>query len=129
FSGNGVSNNMFNPNSAGVGSHTITYEYTNSSGCSNTDEITVEVLKSPNFTNITQTPACYGECNGEAVVNMVEESSSFTYHWINENGEDMGINSSNPTTLCAGKYNIEIVDNSGCSIEGEITIEEEPELI
>ncbi|HRY33352.1 MAG TPA: T9SS type A sorting domain-containing protein [Bacteroidales bacterium] len=38
YSGPGVSNNQFNPSNAGLGSHTITYTYTNpANGCSNSD--------------------------------------------------------------------------------------------
>jgi hypothetical protein len=36
FSGNGVSGNSFNPQNAGLGSHLISYSYSNSNGCSNT---------------------------------------------------------------------------------------------
>jgi len=35
FSGPGISGNDFNPFTAGVGTHTITYSYTNGNGCSN----------------------------------------------------------------------------------------------
>jgi hypothetical protein len=34
YSGTGVSANMFNPATAGVGAHTVTYEYTDNNGCS-----------------------------------------------------------------------------------------------
>lgn len=37
FSGPGVSGNEFNPQTAGVGIHTLSYEYTDANGCSNTD--------------------------------------------------------------------------------------------
>ncbi|WP_299823111.1 T9SS type A sorting domain-containing protein [uncultured Pontibacter sp.] len=44
YSGNGVSNGMFNPAVAGAGTHTITYRYTNAGGCtvSITQPIVVE---------------------------------------------------------------------------------------
>jgi Glycine rich protein/SprB repeat/Secretion system C-terminal sorting domain len=45
FSGNGVNAGMFTPATAGVGSHMITYTYTDSSGCTGTatDSITVDI--------------------------------------------------------------------------------------
>jgi hypothetical protein len=36
YLGDGVSNGMFDPEAAGTGSHTLTYKYTNQSGCYNT---------------------------------------------------------------------------------------------
>ena len=42
YAGNGVSNNQFDPATAGVGSHSITYSYTDGNGCSN--EATIDVV-------------------------------------------------------------------------------------
>lgn len=43
YSGTGVSNGMFDPNAAGVGTHTITYTYTDSVGCSASTSNDIEV--------------------------------------------------------------------------------------
>lgn len=43
FSGNGISGNSFNPNTAGLGSHTIFYEYTDSNNCSNSTNVSIIV--------------------------------------------------------------------------------------
>lgn len=43
FSGTGVTGNIFNPAIAGVGIHTITYVYTNATGCSNSASTTIRV--------------------------------------------------------------------------------------
>lgn len=47
FSGPGVTNNQFNPVSAGVGSHTINYTFTNQNGCTNNASATFTVLPVP----------------------------------------------------------------------------------
>lgn len=44
YSGIGVVNNTFVPDSAGLGVHTIVYEYTNAGGCSDTTQIQIAVL-------------------------------------------------------------------------------------
>jgi len=44
FSGTGVSGNSFNPLTAGPGSHTVTYSYTDGSGCVGQAQITVIVV-------------------------------------------------------------------------------------
>ncbi len=43
FTGNGVSGNVFDPNIAGIGTHTITYSYTDGNGCENTITMTAHV--------------------------------------------------------------------------------------
>ncbi|REJ84315.1 MAG: T9SS C-terminal target domain-containing protein [Bacteroidetes bacterium] len=47
YSGVGVSGGMFNPASAGVGTHTITYTYTNSNGCANSAVSSISVSNMP----------------------------------------------------------------------------------
>ena len=44
YSGQGVADNVFYPDSAGVGSHVITYTYTDTNGCSNTAAKTFDVI-------------------------------------------------------------------------------------
>jgi len=56
--GKGVSGNIFNPRIAGVGSHLITYNITNSSGCFDTDNITIDVVASPDATIIPVDTMC-----------------------------------------------------------------------
>jgi hypothetical protein len=43
FSGPGVSGSVFNPTTAGIGTHQLYYVYTNTNGCSNTAAATVSV--------------------------------------------------------------------------------------
>jgi hypothetical protein len=51
FSGTGVSGSVFNP-AIGLGTYTITYSYTNASGC--TGEILVNVVVDPCTNNVTE---------------------------------------------------------------------------
>ncbi len=54
YSGTGVSGGMFNPANAGVGTHTITYTYTNAEGCTDfaTKQITVNPLPIITFNDL-----------------------------------------------------------------------------
>ena len=53
YSGTGVSGSTFNTSSAGVGSHTITYTYTDgSTGCSNYDTLVINVSPTTNTLNV-----------------------------------------------------------------------------
>ncbi|MDP4844711.1 MAG: hypothetical protein NWR83_09615, partial [Salibacteraceae bacterium] len=47
FSGSGVVGGTFNPQTAGVGTHTITYTYTNASGCADSASNTITVNPLP----------------------------------------------------------------------------------
>ena len=44
YTGAGLTDSLFDPGAAGVGSHTLYYEYTNPDGCSNTDSASTEIL-------------------------------------------------------------------------------------
>ena len=50
YSGPGVSNGMFNPATAGVGTHQITYTFTSASGCTNSVAGTIKVDALPTVT-------------------------------------------------------------------------------
>lgn len=60
YSGPGVSAGMFNPTAAGVGSHTITYTYTDAQGCSNSASKTITVLALPTLTFGSIANVCQG---------------------------------------------------------------------
>lgn len=59
ISGTGISGTNFNPQTAGLGPHTITYDYTDENGCQNsaTDQITVNPLPTPTIGN-NASPYC-----------------------------------------------------------------------
>ncbi|MDD3875833.1 MAG: gliding motility-associated C-terminal domain-containing protein [Bacteroidales bacterium] len=57
YSGAGVTNGVFNPQSAGVGNHILNYSYTDLYGCNNTESNTIQVyplplVSLPHFSNI-----------------------------------------------------------------------------
>jgi len=44
YSGTGVTNGIFDPNATGIGAHLITYAYTNSGGCSDSVQFSIQVI-------------------------------------------------------------------------------------
>jgi gliding motility-associated-like protein len=86
LSGNGVTGNQFNPATAGIGSHTLTYDYTDGNGCDNSTSVTVQVVQAatptvtiiPDIcidaaaTNIQVSPT-----GGQIQVNGTNSTSSF----------------------------------------------------
>ncbi|MEQ8563041.1 MAG: GEVED domain-containing protein [Cytophagales bacterium] len=51
YFGNGVSANQFDPVSAGIGNHLVSYSYQNSNGCSDTASLNFSVNAKPNVTH------------------------------------------------------------------------------
>ncbi len=61
YSGTGVSGGIFNPATAGAGTFTITYSYTDGNSCTNTASNTIEVISDPVVTASTvDDQICYG---------------------------------------------------------------------
>lgn len=105
YSGAGVASGIFNPSSAGLGTHTITYLYTDVNGCNAVATQTISVI---GFTAPAINPAgpiilCQG-----ASVNLTT-SGGYNYLW-STGATTQSINISN-----AGNYSVVVSDNSGCS--------------
>ena len=61
YSGTGVSGGNFNPSTAGVGSHTITYSFTNGSGCTSTATENIAVNASPTVSLSSFSSVCVNQ--------------------------------------------------------------------
>jgi gliding motility-associated-like protein len=57
FSGTGVTGNSFDPAVAGLGTHILTYTYTDGNGCTNTDTTSITVNALPTIT-VSSAPVC-----------------------------------------------------------------------
>ncbi|MEM9834234.1 MAG: T9SS type A sorting domain-containing protein [Bacteroidota bacterium] len=60
FSGNGITDSSFDPAEAGVGTHTITYSYTDGNSCENTATVDIVVNDLPEVTFAVVDPVCAG---------------------------------------------------------------------
>jgi len=58
FSGTGVSGSNFNPTTAGVGTHTVTYTYTDGNGCTNSTTRNITVIALPTASTVGATSVC-----------------------------------------------------------------------
>ncbi len=77
YSGPGVSGGTCDPAIAGIGTHTIIYEYTNPmTGCSNTDSTQLTIS---GFLNITVSPNNPFICDSGSI--LLIASGSFNYDW------------------------------------------------
>jgi len=113
YSGASVSGNMFNPTTAGPGTHTITYAYTHYDDCAATCTFDIEVVAAP---VATATPSPEAICSGdETDIALSSTVPGTTFTWIvqsasgNVSGQSGGngstiaqtinVNDSNPGTV------------------------------
>ena len=69
YSGNGVGGNSFTPSTAGVGTHSINYSYTDANGCSSSDTKNIVVNPLPSATLIPNPSSgiyCPPPCNSSS---------------------------------------------------------------
>lgn len=111
FSGPGISGNSFNPGSAGVGFHAITYSYTDGNGCTNTSTQNVNVTQLAQPTVVANGPITF--CEGDSLTLGVNSTYS-GYEWSN--------NTFDPTlTVTSGAtYAVTVFDSDGCSATSNV---------
>lgn len=122
FSGNGITANSFSPTLAGVGTHSITYSYTDANNCANTTALQTIVNDMPavSFAG-TDTTLCLDDAATAVVVQPVGG---------NLFGSGITGNVFNPQNTGAGSYWVfyDYTDNNGCAVLDSIlfTVNELP---
>jgi gliding motility-associated-like protein len=108
YSGPGVAANAFDPSAAGIGTHTLTYSYTDGSGCVATATTDVTISNSTLAAAATVVPE---ECADGGVTIVVAASGgdgNYNYNWSN------GASGNPLTYAAAGTYSVAVTDGSGC---------------
>lgn len=107
YSGNGVTNGVFDPVAAGVGGHVITYTYTAANGCVGSATSSISVNNSPPKPTVSYS---------NFVLKASPISSSYTYQWLDAQGNPLPGASDTvfiPTTT--GNYAVRIAMLNGCT--------------
>lgn len=113
WSGSGVSaTGMFNPATAGIGIHQITYSV-GLSPCIDQDTIDITVVDNPTISLTSNSPVC----SGETIIFTVDSILNSTYLWSGPNGFNSTstavlIYNASPTD--AGTYTV-TVNHAGCT--------------
>lgn len=123
FSGTAVSAGVFNPSVAGVGTHTLSYEFTDGNGCSNTTTANVEVIAGPTFTLSATDPSSCLLTDGSISIDGLEFNTAYQITYEDANGNTVGpISYTSSATgnilinnLPGGNYTGFVVDLNGCS--------------
>jgi len=115
LSGPGISGNLFNPATAGLGTHTLTYTFTDANGCSNTTTKQITVNPIPEIIINSTTSICI-------------DADPLTLSGLPTNGVfSFGSNTItifNPTTFGVGTHTINYAatDINGCSNSQDFVI-------
>lgn len=112
FSGNGVSNNQFFPNLAGLGVKSVSYSYTDANGCVGTANFDVDVQDNPSTVDLgNDTVICVN-----LSVTLDAGANFTTYTW------NTGQTTSSISVSQSGIYSVEAVDANGCINTDEVAV-------
>ena len=110
YKGTGVYGNFFYPDSAGVGTHSITYVY-NQSSCP-ADSATNTVVVRPNPAK----PQILLQNSGSLLVSSVTATN---YQWYRNGTSIIGANSQSYAPTINANYSVEVIDQLGCHTESD----------
>jgi len=116
YSGTGVTNNVFDPSNAGLGTHDITYTYS-SAGCTITDTETITVVSSPlNVYHTIEQESC---SEGGVLIHLHTTGGSGFYSYLWSDGSvEAPLMYAQP-----GDYTVLVSDANDCSsLHGPINI-------
>ena len=130
FSGTGVSAaGSFDPVTAGVGSHVITYTFTDTNGCENSATVNVVVNGLPSINIQATTPVC-----AQDTIQLSEDAGdAASWSWTGPNGFNSNFQSPiipNATSANAGIYTVMVSNEEGCtaSISTEVVVNSLPNI-
>jgi hypothetical protein len=105
-----------------AGNYTYLIEFQSRLDCFLIDDVNIPfdpLLAFPIVTN----PTCAGLANGEATLLAIGGVAPYTYVWPN------GQTGDTQTGLAAGKYNVTVIDQSGCRVNVPITLSEPAPIV
>src|SRR5690606_29073758 len=118
-SGPGVSGTTFNPAVAGPGIHTIVYNYTAATGCSQSSTTTIEVYPTPTSTFTMDNSICVDELVTLQSTGSVASGNIATWTWDLGTGTPVSYNNDNPFDISFANHNsynitLQTTSDMGC---------------
>ena len=108
YTGSGISGTDFDPSTAGVGTHTLYYDYADVNGCSDVDSLVVDVFAQPAAPTIT--------LNGD-VLCVSSGGPGTVYEWsLDGNPVAIGFDTCFIATI-NGEYTVTCTNSEGCVSE------------
>ncbi len=122
FSGTGVTGNSFNPATAGVGTHTITYTYTDGHSCENSATTNIVVNALPATATLSNDATNNTICTGEAVTFTAGGGTEYEF-FVNDvsQGAKSATNTFSTSTLNHNdKVKVRVYNASNCSKDSDV---------
>ncbi|MHC1703192.1 MAG: T9SS type A sorting domain-containing protein [Tenuifilaceae bacterium] len=115
YSGTGVTGSDFDPITAGIGTHTITYTFTDAVGCANSANSTITVNPLPIVTVSPTGKTAY--CQDETISTLLTAtpSGATSYQWRINDVDIASETNETYTAISAGTYSVVVVDVNSCS--------------
>jgi hypothetical protein len=128
YSGTGVTGVSFDPATAGVGSHTITYTYTDGNGCVNTATDVITVSAAPVVSATANASTCVGSPLTITATLTTPSTPNYTYNWdlapdmVGTIATAYTATVTNSATLAdAVLYTVTVTDANGCTAISSVT--------
>ncbi len=127
YSGSGVTDDgngmtySFDPATAGIGIHTLTYAYTNSFGCVDMASDALEVFAIPSVTGLASDALCNG--SGDGSITLTVSGSGLSYDWSVDGTGDFN-DPQNVSGLDTGSYTLQVMNANGCAVADTFSIGE-----
>lgn len=128
--GTGLVEDSDNQSALGTGTYTVIVSDTN--GCSETEEITLDGPDAIIVDATTVVPSCYGDQDGSITLNTVSGGAGssrddYSYNWNTIGGSGLTTTDASQANLGIGTYMLTITDANGCEgyFEYELTGPEE----
>lgn len=120
YSGTGVSGNQFNPSSAGVGTHTISYKYTDAKSCVDSVSTLITVDSVP-IVAISSLPTL---CKGDPSITLTQGSPIGGIY----SGNNVSLGKYNPSAVGGDSLQYLFTDAKGCkdSLKSFIKVDSVP---
>ncbi len=109
------SNGQSGPTATGLCNGTYSVTVTDANGCFNTFSVLINSASQITYTTAITSPSC-GLCNGASTITASGGIAPYSYTWTT------GASLPNVTGLCAGIYQVAIVDGIGCSTTETVII-------
>ena len=93
---------------------------TDSNGCVDSISVTITEPTLVTLTNDSVDASCNGLCDGQAIINVSGGVQPYTYLWNDTSAQTTSI----ATGLCAGIYQVLVIDSNGCIDSSIVNIDE-----
>lgn len=109
----------------GLAAGLYTIQINSADGCTDTETITIIEPAVLTLAINTTDASCFGFCDGIAQAVPSGGTAPFTYIW---NQGVVGGQNGIANTVCAGVYDMDVVDSRGCTVNGTYTIGQPPNV-